>query len=78
LSNQTFAKWFGDSVKGLMVESIAGVLFLWVPYLLLRKSPGWWWLYTSVLSVPFLIFVMLLSPIWVDPLFNKFLCRSPF
>jgi Zn-dependent protease with chaperone function len=72
LSNQTAGKWFGDSLKGLMVGMIAGVLFLWVPYLLLKKSPRRWWLYTGLAAVPFLFFVILISPIWVDPLFNDF------
>ena len=72
LSNQTVGKWFGDALKGLMVGMIAGVLFLWVPYLLLKKSPRRWWLYTGLAAIPFLFFVMLISPIWVDPLFNDF------
>ncbi len=72
LSNQTFSKWFGDSLKELMVGIAGGILFLWVPYLLLKKSPRRWWLYTGILMVPFLFFVMLISPIWIDPLFNKF------
>jgi STE24 endopeptidase len=72
LSNQTFSKWFGDSLKGLLVGLIFGSLFLWVPYLLLKKSPKRWWVYTGLLSIPFLFFVMLISPIWIDPLFNKF------
>jgi Zn-dependent protease with chaperone function len=72
LSNQTIAKWLGDSLKSLMVGIIGGVLFLWVPYLLLKKSPRRWWFYTSLLSVPFLFFVLLISPIWIDPLFNQF------
>jgi STE24 endopeptidase len=71
LSNQTFGKWFSDSLKSLAVGLIAGVLFLWVPYLLLRRSPRRWWLYSALLSIPFLIFVMLVSPIWIDPLFNR-------
>jgi STE24 endopeptidase len=54
------------------VGIIAGFLFLWVPYLLLKKSPRRWWLYTGILMVPFLSFVMLVEPIWVAPLFNKF------
>lgn len=72
LSNQTFGKWFGDSLKELMVGLAMGVLFLWVPYLLLKKSPKRWWLYTGILMIPFLFFVMLISPVWIDPLFNKF------
>ncbi len=72
LSNQTFQKWLSDSLKSLMVGMVAGFFFLWVPYLLLKKSPRRWWFYTSLASVPFLFFVVLISPIWVDPLFNKF------
>lgn len=72
LSNQTFGKWFGDEIKSLLVGLMGGVLFLWVPYLLLKKSPRRWWLYTSLLMIPFLFFVMLISPVWIDPLFNQF------
>ena len=72
LSNKTFEKWASDEVKGLLVGIVGGVLFLWVPYLLLKKSPRRWWLYTGLLTVPFLFFVILIQPIWIDPLFNKF------
>ena len=72
LSNQTFGKWFGDSLKSELVGIIIGFLFLWVPYLLLKKSPRRWWLYTGILMAPFLFFIMLISPIWIDPLFNQY------
>jgi len=72
LSNQSLDKWIDDTVKGLAVGIVIGVLFLWVPYLLLSKSPRRRWLYTGVLTAPFLFLVMLVSPIWIDPLFNKF------
>ncbi len=72
LSNQTFGKWFGDEIKGLAIGIVVGFLFLWIPYLLLKKSPRRWWLYTGLLSIPFLILVILVQPVWIDPLFNKF------
>lgn len=72
LSNQTFGKWLGDALKNLAVSVVGGLLFLWGPYLLLKKSPRRWWLYTSLLSLPFLIFVTLIAPVWIDPLFNDF------
>ena len=49
-----------------------GALFLWVPYLLLRKSPRRWWLYTAMAAVPFLCLTLLIAPVWIDPLFNTF------
>ncbi len=72
LSNQTFAKWFGDSLKALAVGLIMGVLVLWVPYLLLKRSPRRWWLYTSLLAVPFICLMLLVTPVWIDPIFNDF------
>ena len=72
LSNQTFHKWAGDAVTALLVSVVAGVLFLWVPYLLLRKSTQRWWFYTGLLAVPFLCFILLVTPVWIDPLFNSF------
>jgi Zn-dependent protease with chaperone function len=45
---------------------------LWVPYLLLARSPKRWWLYTAMLAVPFIVLVQLAQPVWIDPLFNKF------
>jgi STE24 endopeptidase len=72
LSNQTFGKWFGDELKGLLVGIVLGALFLWVPYLLLKKSPQRWWLYTGLLTIPFLVLLILVTPVWIDPLFNDF------
>ena len=72
LSNQTFAKWMGDSLKGLGIGILISVLFGWVPYLLIRKSPRRWWLYSGLLIVPFIFFINLIGPIWIAPQFNDF------
>lgn len=72
LSNQTFGKWLGDSVTSLVVTVVLAVLFVWVPYLLIKKSPRRWWLYMGLAMVPFLFFIFMIQPIWVAPLFNDF------
>jgi Zn-dependent protease with chaperone function len=72
LSNQTLQKWLTDSLISLAVTCVAGGLFLWVPYLLLRKSPRRWWLYTAAAAIPFILVANLVAPIWIAPLFNKF------
>jgi len=72
LSNQTLAKWTGDTLKALMVGLVAGALFLWIPYLLLRRSPKRWWLYTSLAAVPVFVLVVFVTPLWIEPLFNEF------
>lgn len=72
LSNQSFGKWMQDQITGLGIGLVVGILFLWVPYLLIRKSPRRWWFYCGLLAIPFLTLSILIAPIWIDPLFNKF------
>jgi Zn-dependent protease with chaperone function len=72
LSNQTLGKWASDTVKGLLVGLVVGALFIWVPFLLLKKSPRRWWLYTSLAAVPFIVLMLLVTPVWIEPLFNEF------
>jgi Zn-dependent protease with chaperone function len=72
LSNQAFAKWAGDEAKALAVGLVAGSLLLWLPYLLAKKSPRRWWLWTSLVAIPIIAFFMLIAPVVIDPLFNNF------
>jgi STE24 endopeptidase len=72
LSTQTAGKWFGDSAKSLVVGIIAFALVMWVPYLLLRKSPRRWWLWTAIAALPLLVATFFVQPLVVDPLFNDF------
>jgi STE24 endopeptidase len=72
LSNQSLARWLDEAVKALALGIGGGVLTLWLPYLLLRRSPRRWWLYSGLAAVPFFFFVLLVAPIWIEPLFNRF------
>ncbi|MHB1558252.1 MAG: M48 family metallopeptidase, partial [Isosphaeraceae bacterium] len=71
-SNQSLAKWFTDALRHLAVAATAGFAFAWVPYTLMARAPRTWWLLTTGLYVPFLFVTMLVVPIWIDPLYNKF------
>jgi Zn-dependent protease with chaperone function len=72
LSSQTAAKWWTDALKGLAIAGLFGALTLWFPYLLLRRSPSRWWLYTGLAAVPLLVVLLFVTPIWIEPLFNHF------
>src|SRR5208337_5636286 len=60
------------SLKSLMIICILGFLIVWIPYLLLRKAPKCWWVYAGLGTAPFLFLILLVSPIWINPLFNDF------
>jgi Zn-dependent protease with chaperone function len=62
----------GDDLKSLALGLLSSALTLWIPYLLLRKSPRRWWIYTSVVAVPVVLLIIALQPVYIDPLFNKF------
>jgi STE24 endopeptidase len=72
LSTQRLGKWIGDELKGLVVGLLLGAAVLWVPYLLLRASPEHWWLWTGALALPFFALILLVTPVFIAPLFNKF------
>jgi Zn-dependent protease with chaperone function len=72
LSAQTLGKWLHDEAISLLLNMLAAALFLWIPYLLLKRSPQRWWLYTWAASIPLLIFLAFVEPIWIAPLFNDF------
>jgi STE24 endopeptidase len=72
LSNQSFGRWLGEALKGVAVTGVGLSLVLWIPYLLLRRSPKRWWLYAGLASIPIATIVLVITPIWVDPLFNDF------
>ena len=72
LSSQRLGKWISDALKGLVVGVLLGAAVLWVPYLLLRASPERWWLWTGALALPFFALILLVTPVFVAPLFNKF------
>ncbi|HEU5305013.1 MAG TPA: M48 family metallopeptidase [Gemmatimonadales bacterium] len=72
LSNQSLGRWFGDWLKGVAVSGVGLTLVLWIPYLLLRKSPNRWWLYAGLASIPVAALALVITPVWVDPLFNQY------
>ena len=72
LANQTFGPWMGDRLKALGVGVVLGGLFIVVIYGVLRRAPRSWWVWGSVVTIVFLIFTALISPVYIAPLFNKY------
>jgi len=72
LSTQTRADWFGDWAKGLAVSCVLIALALPIPYHLLRRSPRRWWLYSGLSVLPLATLLLIVAPVWIDPLFDRF------
>lgn len=56
----------------LVISALLGGIFLMLLYLLIRKAGRTWWLWSGGLTAIVLAFVMLLSPVLIEPLFNKY------
>lgn len=72
LSNQTFLRWIELNIKGFLVNDLVISMFLWVPYFIISRSPKSWWLQIGLLAIPFVIFITFISPLVIDPIFNKY------
>ena len=72
LSVQGWGSWFGDLLKELVLSLIIFTLAAWGVTWAIRKSPTRWWFYVWLVAIPVIIFLVFISPILIDPLFNKF------
>ena len=72
LSSQTLSRWLSNYGKGFLVLLISALAFIWIFYLLIKKSPRRWWFYSSLVSIAIAFFMLFIQPLWIDPLFNDF------
>lgn len=72
LSNQLLPEWLGDWLTGTAVGTILGGLALLGLLTLYRKLPRSWWAWGTLASGVFLLIGLLLSPVFIEPLFNSY------
>src|SRR5882757_4726828 len=71
-SVQGWGSWFWDWSKGeLLGISFAFVLVL-ILFAVMRWSPRRWWFFFWLATLPILLFVLFITPWFIDPLFNTF------
>jgi STE24 endopeptidase len=72
LMNQSFIQWFGDFLTGTGLNLIAGLVVLTVLYWAIRQTGRNWWIWAAGITTFFLAVLFILSPVVIDPLFNKY------
>jgi len=72
MSNQNFGGWFGDFAKGLMVTAILGSVALIPVVAVVRRRPQSWHVLASVILIVFAAIAIMISPVYIAPLFNKY------
>lgn len=70
LSTQTFGAWLGDAAKGSAISLVFAPFLIAGLYALVRRVGDRWWLYAGMASCVFILFVSMISPVFVAPMFN--------
>ncbi len=71
LATQTFGPWMGDQMKSLGVGLVLGGLLAMLLFGVVRRLPRTWWIWGAVVTILFLIFTVLIEPVYIVPIFNK-------
>jgi STE24 endopeptidase len=72
LLNQSFGPWFKEQLIGLVISLIAFPLFIAVLMGFVRKFPRTWWVWAAGASVVLILFIQLIAPVFIFPLFNTY------
>ncbi len=72
LANQTFGPWLLDQAKMLGLGLVFGGLLVTLLYGIVRRLPRTWAVWGAVTAVVFLLFVQLVAPVFIAPMFNRY------
>lgn len=68
----TAGLWWIDRVKGLVLSGVIGIPFLAMLLYLAGRAGSWWWLWAWAAMLGFQLLMLVLAPVLILPLFNKF------
>jgi STE24 endopeptidase len=71
LTDQTFGAWMLDGLKAFAVNCAIGAPIVALALLAISKVRRWW-LALWLGSIPVMILLVVIAPVFIDPLFNKF------
>jgi STE24 endopeptidase len=72
LSNLSFPRWLGEQLIGLGVSLVLGSVAITIVYAFLRRTGRRWWLWATGFAFVFTLFLDLIAPLWIAPLFNDY------
>ena len=72
LATQSFTAWFQEQLIGLGITIVGGTIFLIVLYGVFRRAPKTWWIWATAVAVVFSFFLLIIAPVFIEPLFNTY------
>lgn len=71
-NTMTVRLWFIDLIKSITISTVLGSVAVLSTLAIILASPAWWWLWVWTFLLVFGIFIMYISPFFIEPLFFKF------
>jgi STE24 endopeptidase len=72
LSNQSFLQWAGDFGIQFAVSVVAFTILLTLIYAAARAAKGRWWIWGTGITAAFMVVMLVISPVYIAPLFNHY------
>jgi STE24 endopeptidase len=71
LATQTFGPWMLDQLKGLLIGVVLGGIAVIILVGIVRRLPNTWHIWGAIASMIFIIFTVMIAPVYLLPMFNK-------
>lgn len=71
LATQTFGPWMWDQTKSLLIGIILGGLVVMALVGIVRKLPRTWPIWGALVTMIFIVFAIMIAPVFLVPIFNK-------
>jgi STE24 endopeptidase len=71
-SIQGWGSWLWDWSKGELLGLGFSIILVFILFAVMRWSPRRWWFFFWLAALPILLFILFISPWFIDPLFNTF------
>ena len=71
LATQTFGPWAWDQTKGLMIGIVLGGILTMLLFGIVRRLPRTWWIWGAIVTSLFMVFSVMIVPVFIVPIFNK-------
>ncbi len=72
LKSQPLTEWLGEWGMQLGIGLVMNLILFSIIYALIRRAPKRWWLWGGLVTSLFVILAIVISPVLIEPLFNKY------
>ncbi len=77
LTSQPFGGWLTEEVIGFVISTVIMVIFFMALYALIRRAPRTWWAWGGGLLAVFFVIMLVLGPVLIEPIFNRYTPAPP-